>query len=417
VPIRALKQVVVASQPRATLLAANAGWQPIYSQEMDVVSGDVLSLIGQTQLTVDSAPTVGQQLRLTVDGQPVGTQATEINVYSGGHHLPMQVYGLAQMDRDGPVTVSLEGSAFHSDGNFPVTVDQQENLSYGNLLIEHYRAYGDLSVAWADGALLLTEVHDPPALRQDVWCLQPYVQEALAALTFPANQGDVLRATAQAVAARSFGLEQFTGVVTADGVAISPYGGQNVDLGSPFAPLLVEAYQRVGQDGRQFLEQRVYGAFGQGLTILPDSARLQIARFGSYGRELRAFSQERVQPVELTGAEVEVYATEVELKQGDLLRSVAAMQVASPGGISLPGGVQCRLVLEIAGPATGSSYTQKTLTAEKSALPLTTSLTFQAPRAGCYRVLARVTGQADGPFNLALDGQHSQVQNLLYSMP
>lgn len=417
-PVRALRQVAVAAQPRSTVLATNAGWQPIYTQQIEAKAGDVLRLIGQTQLTIDSAPEVGQQLRLTVDGEPVGTQAIEINSASGGHHLPMLVFGLALATADGPVTVSLEGSSFHSDGDFPVTVDQQENLSYGNLLVEQYRSYPDLASAWAEGALLLTELYQPPPLEQAVWGQQPYVQEPLASSLFSADEGDLLRVSAQAVALGGNGLEQFTGVLTADGRAISPYGGQNVDLDSPQAPMLIEGLERVATAGRQFLEHRIYGAFGRGLTILPESARFEIARFGSYGRVLKRFGQEQVQRTEFAAGEpVEVYAMEIELEPGDLLRLTGGLQFGQPLS-SEAGVVDCRLQIRVEGPSgSQTSLTQKSLTPVKSVLPLTGFMTARAEVAGLHRVSLWASAGSAIPAQLRLDASQSQLQYLHYGMP
>jgi hypothetical protein len=418
-PVRALRPIFTAAQPRATVLASNAGWQPIYTQQLEAKEGDLLRVIGQTQLTLDSAPEVGQQLRLTVNGEAVGTQAIEINT-AGGHHLPMLVYGLVLVTSDGPQTVSLEGSSFHSDGDFPVTVDQQENLSYGNLLVEQYRSYPDLMAAWADGALLLTDLHQAPPLSQSVWGQQPYVQEPLASLLMTANQGDLLRVSAQAVGVGSFGLEQFSGVLTADGRAISPYGGQNVDVAIPQAPMLIEGVERVVQDGRQFLEHRVYGAFGHGLTILPESARFEVAHFGSYGRGLQRFGQEQVALDEIpSGPPVEVYSMEIELEEGDLLRLTGSLQFGQPQS-PYSGVVDCRLQLLVEGPSgsKNSSLTQKSLTATRSVLPLTGFLTVRAQIPGVYRIALLASGSSEqGPVALRLDASQSQLQYMQFGQP
>ena len=121
--VRALRRVTSTSQARATVLATNGGWQPIYSQTIEAGQGDLLRLIGQTQLTLDSAPRVGQQLRLTVNGQPVGGQSIEINttpalrvpVMTGV--APEAVGCLVLGDEPGriPVTLILCDQALHDD--------------------------------------------------------------------------------------------------------------------------------------------------------------------------------------------------------------------------------------------------------------------------------------------------------------
>ena len=418
--MRALRQVHTTSQLRSTVLTTNSGWQPIYTLQVEARQGDLLRLIGQTQLTIDGVPQVGQQLRLTLNGQPVGTQAIEINTYSGGHHLPMFVYGLAPATADGPVTLTLEGSSFHSDGDYPVTVDYQENLAYGSLLVEQYRNYPDLGAAWADGALLLTEIHQSPPLSKEVWAQQPYVQEPLASLVFPANAGDLLRPTAQAVALGSLGLEQFTGVLTADGRAISPYGGQNVNGENPSAPMLIEGYDKVAQDGPQFAEFRIYGAFGHGLTILADSSIFEVAQFGNYGRQLKAFGQ---QPIQLDGFAanadpLEVYSQEIALEEGDLVRLTGNLQFGQPDSPQ-PVTVECRLQLQVDGPSGSvTSFTQKSLSPTKSVLPLADVLTLRATGAGLYRISVKASGKSEqGPVALRIDSQQSQLQYLHFAMP
>lgn len=418
--VRALLDVHTTSQLRSTVLPGNQGWQPLYVLELEARAGDVIRVFGQTQLTVDSVPQIGQQLRLTLDGEPMGSNAIEINTQPGSHHLPMQAYGLVMADRDGPLTLTLEGSAFHSDGDFPVTVDQQENLAYGTLLAEQYRSYPDLPTAWAAGAKLLTDVYQPEPLSKQVWGQQPYVQEPLASLKFPANQGDILRPTAQAVAASSFGLEQFTGVLTVGGQAISPYGGQNVDEQNPFAAMLLEGFQRVPADGEQFLEQRVYGAFGRGLSIEPTSPSLEIAHFGTYGSELARFGQEHVQVDSFpsTGIPVEVYSQEIEMRKGDLLRLTGNLQFGRPDSAE-PVQVDCRLDLVVDGPGgRQASFAQKTQTPTRNVLPLIDTMTFRAPESGLYRISMQATGSSpQGVVPLRLDTNISQLQYLLFSLP
>jgi hypothetical protein len=402
------------------VLATNAGWQPIYTLQVQVRQGDLLRLIGQTQLTIDGAPQIGQQVRLTANGKPVGTQAIEINTQPGSHHLPMLAYGLFQADADGPLGLTLEASSFHSDGDFPVTVDQQDNLAYGSLLAEQYRDYPDLASAWADGALLLTDIHQPLALNQEVWALQPYVQEPLSSLVIPATEGDVLRPSAQAVAVGSFGLEQFTGVLTADGRAISPYGGQNVNPENPQAPQLIEGYDKVSQNGRQFLEHRIYGAFSHGLTILPDSPKFEIAHFGSYGRQLAGFGQNPIQVAALVANSepVVVFTQEFDLQPGDLLRLTGNIQFSQPDSPQ-PVTVDCGLQMQVDGPSGAfSSFTRKSLTPSKSVLPLVDFLTVRATAPGLHRLSVKASGRSDaGPIPLRLDGQHSQLQHLHFNLP
>lgn len=419
-PVRALLDVHTTSHLRSTVLPGNQGWQPLYTLEVNAKAGDVFRIFGQTQLTVDTVPEVGQQLRLLLDGQPIGNGSIEINTQPGSHHLPMQAFALVMAEHDGPLTITLEGSAFHSDGDFPVTVDHQENLAYGSLLAEQYRSYPGLAEAWAAGAKLLTDIYQPQALSKEVWGQAPYVQEPLASLTFPANQGDILRPTAQAVAAGAFGLEQFTGVLTSGGQAISPYGGQNVDEQNPFAAMLLEGFQRVPADGEQFLEQRVYGAFGRGLTIEPASPSFEIAHFGMYGSELARFGQEHVQldTFPSTGLPVEVYSQEIELLQGDLLRLTGSLQFGRPDTVD-PVNVDCRLDLVVEGPGgSQTSFAQKTQTPTRNVLPLIDTMTFRAPESGLYRISMRATGSSpQGVVPLRLDTSQSQLQYLLYSLP
>lgn len=419
--VRGLLEVFSSSQPRSTVLPANMGWQPIYSVEVPAVEGDLLRLIGQTQLTVDASVQVGQQLRLTVNGQPVGFQAIEINSYTGSHHLPMQVYALAPIAVDGPVTVTLEGSSFQSDGDFQVAVDYQANLAYGSLMVEQYRSYPDLESVWNAGALLLTEIHQPVPLIQEAWCQLPYVQQTLADAKFPANGGDILRPAGRSVATSvPFGHEQFTGVLTADERPISPYGGENVDPENVFAPMLLEGLEKVAQDGQQFLEYRLYGAFGHGLTLLPETPRFEVSHFGSYGRSLSEFGQEPiiVDSVLANVDPVEVLSRDIDLESGDLLRLTANLQFAPPDSAT-PVTVESEMRLQVEGPSgTIGSYAVKNLTPVKTVLPLTDFLTVRAETAGRYRVSLKASGRCQQvAVPLRLDTTNSQLQYLRFSMP
>lgn len=418
-PIRALRQVFQSEKAQLPQLIANTGWQPLYTQTVDVKAGDLLRLVGGAQLTLDAAPEIGQQMRLTVNGQAVGGQPAEINTQPGAHHLPMSVTGLYQASEDGTVTVALEGSAFHSDGNFPLTVDHQAELATGALLIEAYRNYSDLQAVWDDRALLLNDVYHPRTNNETIWGLVPYVQQALAALTLPVNAGDVLRPSAQAVAFPSFGLEQFTGVLTAQDKAISPYGGQNaIAPENPMAPMWIEGYRAVDQDGHLILEHRIYGAFGHGFTLVPDTARFEVAHFASYGRTLKDFSQFAIAAADFLadGGSVELWSREVALAEGDLLRATASLQLGPP---SQPVPVDCRLILEIEGPTeTEQSMSGKSLSGVKSMAPLSSFVTASATTAGVYRVSIKLNGISPaGPVPVSLDAAHSQVQLLHFALP
>ncbi len=418
-PVRALRQVFQSEKAQTSQLIANTGWQPLYTQTVEVKAGDVLRLVGGAQLTLDAVPQIGQQMRLTVNGQAVGSQPAEINTQPGAHHLPMTVSGLYHAPEDGTVSVALEGSAFHSDGNFPLTVDHQGELATGTLLIEAYRSYPDLQAAWEDGALLLNDIHRPAVKDESIWGLTPYVQQALAALTLPVNTGDILRASAQAVAFPSLGLEQFTGVLTAQDKAISPYGGQNaIAPENPLAPMWIEGYKTVDQDGHELLEHRLYGAFGHGLTLVPDTARFEVAHFASYGRTLKDFSQSAVTATDFLadGGSVELWSREVALAEGDLLKATASLQLGPP---SQPVPIDCRLILEIDGPSgTEQSMSGKSLSGVKSMVPLASFVTARATTAGVYRVSVKLNGIGPaGAIPINLDASHSQVQLLHFAMP
>lgn len=418
-PVRALRQVFQSEKAQIPQLIANTGWQPLYTQTVEVRAGDLLRLVGGAQLTLDSAPQIGQQMRLTVNGQAVGSQLAEINTQPGAHHLPMSVIGLYQAPEDGTVSVALEGSAFHSDGNFPLTVDHQGELATGALLIEAYRSYPGLQAAWNDGALLLNDVHHPMTSNETIWGLAPYVQQALAALTLPVNAGDILRPSAQAVAFPSFGLEQFTGVLTAQEKAISPYGGQNaISPENPMAPMWIEGCGTVDQDGHVLLEHRIYGAFGHGLTLVPETARFEVAHFASYGRTLKDFSQSAITADDFLadGGSVELWSQEVALAESDLLRVTASLQVGPP---SRPVPVDCRLILEIEGPGgTEQSMSGKSLSGVKSMVPLSSFVTARATQAGDYRVSVKLNGISPaGAIPINLDAARGQIQLLHFALP
>ena len=414
-PFRALQSVHETSQVKTTVLPANAGWLPIFSQELDFQEGDLLRISSQIQLTVDSAPLIGQQVRLVVDGQPVGSQAIEINTQPGSHHLPMFVSSLFTAPRDGRATVSLEGSAFHDEGNFPVSVDHADNLSYGSLVVEQYRNYSDLLTAWQDGALLLRDVHQAVPLIQEVWSLAPYVQEALASLVIPSQEGDILIPRAQSLATSSNGLEQFTGVLTRNGSAVSPYGGQNVAPENTLAPLFTDGLIRVTTDEESFLEFRIYCAFGHGLKLVPGATTFEVSQFSSYGSVLKEASQRSIATTEFPANSGwnEVLVQEFDLHQGDLLQLYANLQFARPIGTQ-PAVVECQIQLDVSGPGEPmTKFSQKRINAEKAVLPLNSFLTYRAEVAGRYRVALKSFGQSDkSPVTMILDGPNSQLQSL-----
>lgn len=418
-PVRALKQVVQTSEVQVSQLVANSGWQPIYVQTVEVQAGDLLRLVGGTQLTVDGVTELGQQMRLTVDGQTIGSVAAEVNTQPGSHHLPMTVTGLYKASESGTITVILEGSAFHSSGNYLLTVDQQGEIKTGSLLVETYRSYPDLQAAWDDQALLLNDVHHPTASSETIWGLVPYIQKALSSVTLPVNSGDILRLSAQAVAFPSFGLEQFTGVLTAQDKPVSPYGGQNaIYPENPMAPMLLEGYTKSDIDGKLLLEHRLYGAFGHGLTLIPETPRFEVAHFATYGRSLVDVSQDQISTSAFVadGSTVEIWSREVTLDEGDLVRAMASFQLGPP---SAPNQIDCRLILEIEGPdGTEQSMSAKSLYGVKSMVPILSFATKRASSAGTYRISAKLNGiSAVSPVTVNLDAPRSQVQLLHFGLP
>lgn len=411
--VRALHQIHSTSRALSTVLPTNAGWQPIYTLTIVAQEGDLLRLVGQSQLTVEGTPMVGQQLRLTVAGQPVGTQVVEINTQPGSHHLPMATFGLYLVTESGEVQVTLEGSSFHSQGDFLVQIDQHANLAYGSLLVEQYRVYSSGSSARENGALFLSSVAQSSGGRRPLWGQEPYRQEVLASLTLPVKEGDLLRPSARAVGSVARGLEQFTGVLTSEGVAVSPYGGQNVLQSSPWAPMLIEGVTRAVRDGPLNLEHRIYGAFGNGMRVLDEATRFEVSHFAREGRGLVRFGQEQLPPCSLVTSPQEVWSQEIDLQPGDLLSLTSSLLL----GLSTPGGeTECRLELRLEGPS-GShrSATRQRLSPTRSVAGLTTRLTLSEAVAGPHRMSLWLTTESpQGPRAVRIDSDQSQLQYLLY---
>lgn len=419
--VRALRHVLQGEKTSLTQLEANTGWQPLYVRTVEVKQGDLLRLVGVAQLTLDAVPMIGQQMRLTVNGHVVGGQFAEINTQPGTHHLPMTLTALYPAPLDGKVVVALEGSAFHSDGNFPLVIDHQGELATGSLFVEVYRSYPDLESAWNDQALLLNDVHRPAIQAGLIWGQAPYLQQAVSSLKLPVNSGDVLRPSAQAVASPSFGLEQFTGVLSSQEQPISAYGGQNViSPENPMAPMWLEGYSKVKEDGHLLLEHRLYGAFGNGLTLVPETARFEIAHYASYGRALQEFYQSPLAAEQFVanGSSFEVWHREVSLKPDDLLRVTASLQL---GPQAQPVPVDMRLIVEVFDP-TGvlleQSMSGKSLSPVKTMVPLASFLTARADVEGPYRVSVKLNGISPaGPLPVLLSGSQSQVQLLHFALP
>ncbi len=411
-PVIGLHQIHQTSSLRSSQLIANSGWQPIYSLELAVQKGDLLAIDSQIQLTVDSTEQVGQQFRLLVDGQPVGTRTVAINVKPSSHHLPVKAFALYKVERAGVVQVAAEASAFHSEGNFVVTVDQADNLSYGNLLVEHFRAYPSEDERLAQQGLLLQDHLVGHIPGQQTYGLRPYIQEAISQVLVETHPRELLRLTGQALGQAIGGLEMVAGVLAADERAVSPYGGENVGGDNLFAPLNLEGLYRP-EPGKHSLEFRVYGGFGRGFRIYPGTGQLQVLRFGpqSGGKKLWRWGQAQERTTNVfpsnTGT-IGLIERQLFLGGGDTLWLKGNVQFAKPE-LPEPVTVECQMRLAVEGGP--EKRFQKNLTPTQVALPLSGGLIWTAPKTGSYRVSLQVSGHNDrGAVRLRLDADQSQLQ-------
>ncbi len=409
---RALYRVWESSDLLTTILPSNSGWHPLYTQMVEVQAGDLLMVGAQSQLTIDETDLVGQQFRVTVNGQKVGYSSIEINDREGSHHLPMEARGLYLARASGRLKVTAEASTFHSDGNFPVAVDYQENLRYGNLIVEQFRTYETHSEIQRDEALLLSQVLRDHGSAPEVVAVAPYIQQALAELRLTGQPGDVLRTVASTVGVARFGLEMLAGVTSWNDRPISPYGGLNVAASNLFAPLSFDGYKTFNETEEGLLEFRIYGAFGNGLVLYPETTFLEALHYARDGQWLLGFGQHSVEQDSFGGniGPVRVLTRQLYLDQGDTLLVRSHLQFGKPDWTS-PTTVSCRALLRIEGG--GSSevrLSQKNVTPERTVAPLPASLTFTAPRADWYTLSLEAEGSTDsGPVSMRLDQSSSQL--------
>ncbi|MGE0488924.1 MAG: hypothetical protein AB7S38_06885 [Vulcanimicrobiota bacterium] len=415
-PVRALKTIHQTQQLRASVLPANSGWQRVYLMSVEARQGDLLVIDSQVQFTIDSAEQVGQQFRLTVNGKPVGTRVIQVNEQPGSHHLPMRAMGLFKVPKDGTYEVSSEGSAFHSGGDFPVTIDHADNLSYGNLLVEHYHLYTSRDDA-RNAYWLQRYLQGPPPLER-VYGQTPYQQEAISTLGARAGPDELWRVSGQALGVARNGMEMLAGVLTNQAAAISPYGGENVLEGNLFAPLQFEAVVEP-QAGPQNLEFRVYGGFGHGFALYPGSNYFDLLVFGqqpSYALSSWATAVAIDCPAIASNQPLqELVGRDLFLAAGELVRLRGNVQFARPetdGAVT----AECQMRLAISDGQSGvERHFQKNLTPRKVVLPLSGTLSFQAPRAGTYRLSLKASGFCpEGAVRLRLDAEQTQLQLLHY---
>lgn len=412
--VRALLAVHHERLPRSTRLVANTGWQTLYLRSLEVQPGDVVYVVGQTQLTLDSGRRVGQQLRLTVNGQVIGAGAMEFNEQPGSHHLPMLASAVLNAEAEGTLLVGAEASAFHVESNLEVKVDQSDNHDYGGLIIEHYRCFPTQEEACKAGALLLAEHHRSSPTTLDRVAVQPYLQEAIGTLELELEEGDLLRVYGQTVGVARWGLEMFAGVLAYDGRAVSPYGGLNVAVENLFAPLRLEGLVRTAQTAAK-LEFRVYGGFGRGLALYPQATLFECLRFSARGRALLEAAACELRHAQIASNQgyQELAWREIELKEGDVIRLAGTVQFASAGNTQR---VECRAQLAVSGPDGQTlTFSQKNLDPHKPALALGGSLAHSVTKTGRYRVSLGASGFCDsGGVVMNLEPQLSQLQFFHY---
>lgn len=422
-PARALLAITTSQQLLSSQVPANSGWHDIYQQNVQVQPGDVLFLNGQVQMTVDSTAKIGQQFRLTVDGREVGTRSIQINEQQGSHHLPTRALGLYHAKKEATLVIKAQASAFHSDGDFLLKVDHADNLSYGSLIVEHYREFPSAAEAGQAGARLLGEARvAPPTQRQTVAQI-PYQQDTISRLELEVQPDDLLRVSGEVLGKANAGLEMMAGVLTAEGKAISPYGGENVLPSNLFAPLRLDGSFRPTQAGTVPLELRVYGGFSQGLSVYQGSDRLQVLHFSSrpeFRHSLRSAVKACGQPWVLpsNAGFVPLLSRELFLRRGDILRLESNVQFGKPefdGELV----VECQLRLAVEGPSqTLEGKTQRNLTGVKVAQPLALGRTWMIPDSGQYTVSLEASGFTEtGAVRLPIDPAQSQLYLLHYAAP
>lgn len=402
---------------QSTVVTANTGWHTLYSQKFPARAGDVLQITAQAQLTLDSQSLIGQQMRITVNGRPVGTQPIEFNDQPGSHHLPMTTTALLVVGRDEVVEIKAQASAFHTEGNFPLVVDYAQNMDYGALTTQQFRDFPSLASANQAGCLFLSEFRVASAPTQDRVGVTPYQQEAIGELRLTRLEpGELLWLCGQTVGAARWGLEMLAGVVTYQEKAVSPYGGQNVAEQNLFAPLQLQGVKRIEEPSELGkLEWRVYGGFTRGLALYPGATRFEALRFSPQGMLLHSFGQRGISASRLpsNAGFQELVGRDLELEAGDVVRLYGLAQFGPPEH-SQPVTMECRARVQVTGPTNGlATFSQKNITPTKGSVPVSSFLTFQAEESGIYRISLSASGFTDiGAVPMVLDAEHSQFQYL-----
>jgi hypothetical protein len=394
----------IAEEKKALLkaLTVEQRYAPIYRLSLNVARGDILRIRGQVEITNDTKVVAKGFLRLVVDGQQLGEAVIQNCVPLGAHHMPMYADARYVAVDDRQVVIEAQYGilpAFRRNKDNPwVKIED----GYGQLVVEHYRAFPSWRSAARAGGLALVKWAVDRERKAETFGAVRFQPSTVHGVQLMAQTGDLIRLQGQSTSlwrpdkqAVINNMEMHGLGIRVNNELLSPWATENTPWDVHNVPLWIDAVHRPAAAGRYDYTLNMHG-LGTGDHVLPNAGHLMALLFRPLREtSLRTLSLREARTVAGNPAHDAMTANAggktlleypLQLQRGDVVRFTGNLQLEYPAGFDL--GISCVARTELVGP-TGevvdtSAVATKYITYPLQHVPLRTEQLFQAREDGRY---------------------------------
>lgn len=389
--------VAVYEEPNASVssMTANAGYQTVYAHPVSVLTGDILRVRGQVEMTNDYAQPVRGHIRLLADGNVIGVESSQNAISSGAHHMPLWMDGVVSAAEDHTSTVEVQYRAARSGASPTLLIEN----GYGHLIVEQYRSFPSLQAAQIAGAWLLSDlysdVEENTAMFGGTFADRTLVYD----VTTPVAPGDLIRLFAQGTSLwigpplEMHGQGIFLGTER-----IGSWATENTSWEIQTVPLWNDGVHRPSVSSLSTYSVSMHGVFGAGGGVPAGAGSLHAMRFvpassvsgtgsGPQGlAESTMYAGTTVdEPLVSNSGWQVAEETVLFAESGDVVRIMGHLQLEYPSSFNL--GISCQAKLRLSQNGllmAESRVTSKYITRSLEVLPLRVELVSRVPALGPF---------------------------------
>lgn len=399
----ALTQILTQDSAWRQTITANAGFQTIYALKAQTQPGDILRIRGQVEMTNDTPPypggsteTVRGEIRLCVNGTPVGLSAAQHNVSFPQdpnahhmHHMPLWADAVYTATKPGESLIEVQYAVSKQGSNPTVKIEPYKpSTPYGQLVAEQYHTFPNRQAAEQAHAWGLSSLLSDRTKHADTFLFPT----TLYSLPCAVDSGDLIRLFGQATSLyrdlRAFQAQR----IDRNGERISPYATENNTYRMPELPLWTDAVDHPLKDTTLEYSLRVHSLIDQsfGSAGVADLGHLHCLQYKNLSRDADAKQLTEAKMITRpqdnllihanTGWQ-KVFTYRCTAQEGDILKITGLTSLALPA--TFPYGVLCQLRIKVQNQ---SAESMKYVTEWSEELPLRTELLTRVEANGTYSI-------------------------------